>query len=85
MRRIRPTRFVGTLLEINRRLAAFTDMFPIEFIGENFFLRAAFLTSTDKGLEISERFKAWTVTTWCIHAVLLLSYEIILFIDALDN
>jgi len=60
------------LFEINWRLAALADMFTVKLIGENFFFRTAFLTFTDKGLEISKRFKAWTVAAWGIHAVLLL-------------
>lgn len=70
MRRVRSTRFVGTLSKINRRLAALTDMFTVEFIGEDLFFRAALLTLADEGLEVTKGFKAWAMT-WGIHAVLL--------------
>jgi len=58
-----------TCCEIDFLAAFFTDMLAVKFIGKYFNLCPAILTFTDKRFQISEGFKTWTMTAWCIHVV----------------
>jgi hypothetical protein len=63
---------VCTRCKVNVLSALFTDVFPVEFIGEYFYCRATILTFTEKRLEVPECFKTGAMAAWSIHHVLLL-------------
>ena len=53
-------------------MAFLTNMFTAEFIGEDFYFRAAMMTFTEKRFQVPEGFKSRAMAAWRIHCVRLL-------------